>query len=316
MRPQAALPHARGAALPLAWACTFAPINDSAHVPSRPALPCADPPRWAKRGGGKKGKDGEEGGGGDDGDGGGAAGGGGLAGYSEQTRISLANIDEGLVNTDLIEALVASHLSGRQQGGGGRGGDDASAILIFAPGRPGCVRRRDAGAMLGWASRACACVCSAALLPPRATHRSLCTIKRVCALPSPSFSQARTRSAASAASCPAAGAWRRRPAAAACRCCRCTAACRPASSRACSTARPRVGLEGVGGRAGGRTPAACALPGTALQPAAAAAAGRPGWQPKRFLAAPAAGRHPQAWSRSWSRPTWPRRRSPSTTSRA
>lgn len=109
--------------------------------------PLCAPHRWAKRSGtggggsGKRGKDGGE-------DGGGtfamaAAG----EGYSDQTRISLSNVDESLINTDLIEALVVNVLSNRQHGGGGgvggggegkrRGGggdDDASAILIFAPG--------------------------------------------------------------------------------------------------------------------------------------------------------------------------------------
>ena len=94
--------------------------------------------KWAKKGGGGKsggGKDG--GGGGKDGDENGSAGGAG--GYSEQTRISLSNVDEALINTDLIEALVAHLLSSRAPPGGGggkRGGgsDDANAILIFAPG--------------------------------------------------------------------------------------------------------------------------------------------------------------------------------------
>lgn len=113
--------------------------------------------KWAKRSGGgsKQGKD-SAGGGGDGGggsgaagageqDGGGAGGGSGLGQYSEQTRISLSNIDESLVNTDLIEALVAHVVATRgqrqeQQDGGsgkrrGSGGDDnANAILIFAPG--------------------------------------------------------------------------------------------------------------------------------------------------------------------------------------
>jgi hypothetical protein len=96
--------------------------------------------KWAKRSGGGKARDG-----GDDASGGGGDCGGGPAGYSEQTRISLANIDEGLVNTDLIEQLVAHLLASRQGGGGsgggkkgGRGGgDDASAILVFAPGEGG-----------------------------------------------------------------------------------------------------------------------------------------------------------------------------------
>ena len=103
--------------------------------------------KWAKRsgGGGKGGSSGDAAGGG------GAAaeqegGGGGLGQYSEQTRISLSNIDESMVNTDLIEALVAHLVSTRgqqwqqqqQQDGGGKrrggGDDDANAILIFAPG--------------------------------------------------------------------------------------------------------------------------------------------------------------------------------------
>ncbi len=89
--------------------------------------------KWAKKGGGSGGKKGaaEE----DGGSGGTAVAG--ADGYSEQTRIGLFNVDESLINTDLIEALV-THLLGsrqRQQGGGGRG-DDANAILIFAPGEP------------------------------------------------------------------------------------------------------------------------------------------------------------------------------------
>ncbi|PRW33164.1 P-loop containing nucleoside triphosphate hydrolase isoform A [Chlorella sorokiniana] len=108
--------------------------------------------KWAKRsGGGKQGSSGGGGGGGraDDSSNaaeqdGGGGGGGELRQYSEQTRISLSNIDESLVNTDLIEALVAHLLSTRgqrqqqQEGGGkrrgGGGDDDANAILIFAPG--------------------------------------------------------------------------------------------------------------------------------------------------------------------------------------
>lgn len=111
--------------------------------------------KWAKRSGsGKQGKDGSAGsgdaaGGGGGGaaaeqDGGGGAAGSGLGQYSEQTRISLSNVDESLVNTDLIEALVAHLISSRgqqqqqQAGGGGKrrggGDDDANAILIFAPG--------------------------------------------------------------------------------------------------------------------------------------------------------------------------------------
>lgn len=111
--------------------------------------------KWAKRSGsGKQGKDGSAGsgdaaGGGGGGaaaeqDGGGGGAGSGLGQYSEQTRISLSNVDESLVNTDLIEALVAHLISSRgqqqqqQAGGGGKrrggGDDDANAILIFAPG--------------------------------------------------------------------------------------------------------------------------------------------------------------------------------------
>eukprot|EP00887_Chlorella_sp_A99_P002300 scaffold10.g2300.t1 len=97
--------------------------------------------KWARRGGGG----GEEGGpGGEEGGPGGA--GAAAAGYSDQTQASLANIDESLVNTDLIEALVAHVVSTAaaaqqepQRGGGGGGGggggkDDANAILVFAPG--------------------------------------------------------------------------------------------------------------------------------------------------------------------------------------
>lgn len=97
--------------------------------------------KWAKRAPSGKGSK-EDGGGASGGGGGGAASG--YGGYSEATRISLANVDESLVNTDLIEALVAHVLSSRPRssdgGGGGAGGgkrrgeDDASAILIFAPG--------------------------------------------------------------------------------------------------------------------------------------------------------------------------------------
>lgn len=111
--------------------------------------------KWAKRSGsGKQGKDGSAGSGDAAGGGGGGAaadqedgsgaGGSGLGQYSEQTRISLSNVDESLVNTDLIEALVAHLISSRgqqqqqQAGGGGKrrggGDDDANAILIFAPG--------------------------------------------------------------------------------------------------------------------------------------------------------------------------------------
>lgn len=109
--------------------------------------------KWAKRsGGGGGGKRGN--GGGKDDDGGGAmlatAPGGGT--YSEQTRQSLANVDESLINTDLIEALVAHLAATRaaqqaQQGGGKRrgAGDDANAILIFAPGEA--------------ASCVCVCIC-------------------------------------------------------------------------------------------------------------------------------------------------------------
>jgi ATP-dependent RNA helicase DHX57 len=99
--------------------------------------------KWAKRSG--TGTGGGGGGGGKK-KGGDADGGASMLGqgYSEQTRQSLANIDEAMVNTDLIEALVAQVLGSRQRqqqpegaGGGGKrggGGDDASAILIFAPG--------------------------------------------------------------------------------------------------------------------------------------------------------------------------------------
>lgn len=88
--------------------------------------------KWAKKGGsgGKKDEAGEGGGGG----GGGATAA--ADGYSEQTRIALSNVDESLINTELIEALVAHLVAsrGRQQGGGAGKGDDANAILIFAPG--------------------------------------------------------------------------------------------------------------------------------------------------------------------------------------
>ena len=101
--------------------------------------------KWAKRSGSGNGG-GSGGGGGAKKKGGDADGGASMLGqgYSEQTRQSLANIDEAMVNTDLIEALVAQVLGSRQRqqqpegaGGGGKrggGGDDASAILIFAPG--------------------------------------------------------------------------------------------------------------------------------------------------------------------------------------
>jgi hypothetical protein len=121
--------------------------------------------RWARRAtkGGKGGGGGDGGAGGADSNGDEAAEGGpvassgsrgggshsGAAGgsYSQETLQSLSNIDEGLVNTDLIEAMVAHLLSQRAQQGqqgqqaqqrGGRRDDDANAILIFAPG-PGLL---------------------------------------------------------------------------------------------------------------------------------------------------------------------------------
>lgn len=118
--------------------------------------------KWAKRsgGGGKHGG----GGGKDAGDGsGGGAAAAALGGYSEPTRISLSNVDEALINTDLIEALVAHVISTRQQqggrGGGKKGGgDNASAILIFAPGTGLCV--------WGGACRCCPRLTRNMLLPP------------------------------------------------------------------------------------------------------------------------------------------------------
>lgn len=85
--------------------------------------------KWAKKGGsgggdGGGGKKGEEGGGAAVAD-----------GYSEQTRIALSNVDESLVNTELIEALVAHLLGSRHRQQGGKA-DDANAILVFAPGAP------------------------------------------------------------------------------------------------------------------------------------------------------------------------------------
>ena len=67
--------------------------------------------KWAHRAGGKEKQGGGGGGGGGDAEGGGGGGGGAaaeLAGYSEQTRISLQNVDEGLINTGTLLELCCT----------------------------------------------------------------------------------------------------------------------------------------------------------------------------------------------------------------
>ena len=237
-----------------------------------------------------------------------------FSGYSEQTRQSLANVDEALVNTDLIEALVAHVLGSRQQqqqqqpGGGGK--DDASAILIFAPGmRAG---------LAGWAAMQVArmlgalsiCQCQVPVL----SHSSCSALRPllVCAA-----KQAPTRSAASAACCRRRGASRRRRAAVGCWCCRCTAGCRRRSRPASSTVPPRVS------RSVGDEPASLAVCGGrgSLRPTTLARVSVPP------LCSPSPCPCPrfryccvwlhrtasQAASRSWWPPTSPRRPSPLTT---
>ena len=92
--------------------------------------------KWAKRGG-KQGSGGSggratEGAGDGEGDEQQQENGAGAGQYGEQTRQSLAVVDESLVNTDLIEAVVAHVLSSRRKQQ--LADDNASAILIFAPG--------------------------------------------------------------------------------------------------------------------------------------------------------------------------------------